>query len=85
MGVARAGSEACAVDLLIRFRDTCYSVFAGSRAEHWRLNPNQFLLWAELRNACAQGLRRFDLGRSLAGSGALDFKLGWGGRAEPLT
>ena len=31
------------------------------------------------------GIHRFDLGRSLTGSGSLEFKLAWGGRVVPLT
>jgi FemAB-related protein (PEP-CTERM system-associated) len=85
IGVARLAGVPAAVDLMVSFRDVRYSVFAGSRAELWELYPNQLLLWEELRDACAHGMHRFDLGRSLVGSGSLEFKLAWGGRVVPLT
>ena len=85
IGVVRQGATIAAVDLLISFNDTVYSVFAGSRADLWDLYPNQLLLWSELQEACARGFRSFDLGRSLTGSGSLEFKLSWGGRVVPLT
>lgn len=84
-GVARLGSTVAAVDSIVTFGGVRYSVFAGSRADLWRMYPNQILLGEEIRDACAQGLRTFDLGRSPAGSGALEFKLTWGGRIVPLT
>jgi FemAB-related protein (PEP-CTERM system-associated) len=86
VGLARLrGGRAVAVDLLVTYRDVRYSLFAGSHAEAWHLHPNQFLLWEEIAEACARGLRAFDLGRSPLGSGALEFKQGWGGRSLPLT
>ena len=84
-GVVRLDSQVAAVDSILTWNGVRYSVFAGSRAELWRLYPNQLLLWDEIRDACARGLRTFDLGRSLAGSGSLAFKLSWGGRVVPLT
>ena len=84
-GVARLRDEPAAVDLLLSYKGIRYSVFAGSRAELWHLYPNQLLLWAEIKDACARGLRSFDLGRSLAGSSSLEFKGAWGGLEVPLT
>lgn len=85
IGVVRQGATIAAVDLMIAFSGTMYSVFAGSRADLWDLYPNQLLLWSELQEASARGFRSFDLGRSLTGSGSLEFKLSWGGRVVPLT
>jgi FemAB-related protein (PEP-CTERM system-associated) len=84
-GVARLGPRVAAVDSIVTWNGIRYSVFAGSAAGLWRLYPNQLLLWDEIRDACARGLRTFDLGRSLAGSGSLVFKLSWGSRVVPLT
>jgi FemAB-related protein (PEP-CTERM system-associated) len=85
VGVARLASREVAVDLMISFCGVRYSVFAGSLADAWHVYPNQLLLWTEICDACEKRLRRFDLGRSLAGSTALEFKGTWGGREEPLT
>lgn len=84
-GVVRLGSRVAAVDSILTSNGVRYSVFAGSQADLWHLHPNQLLLWDEIRDACARGLRTFDLGRSLAGSGSLLFKLSWGGQVVPLT
>jgi FemAB-related protein (PEP-CTERM system-associated) len=84
-GVARLAGQVAAVDSVLTFRGTAYSVFAGSRADLWRLYPNQLLLWEEIKDACARPLSTFDLGRSLADSGSLEFKSAWGGRVVPLT
>jgi FemAB-related protein (PEP-CTERM system-associated) len=85
VGVARLDSRAAAVDLLLSYNGVRYSVFAGSVAELWDVYPNQVLLWDEMRDALARGLTTFDLGRSLAASGSLEFKGAWGGRILPLT
>jgi FemAB-related protein (PEP-CTERM system-associated) len=85
IGIARLDGVPVAVDLMLTFCGVRYSVFAGSRADRWDLYPNQLLLWEEIRDACARRERRFDLGRSLVGSGSLEFKLAWGGRVVPLT
>jgi len=85
VGVARLGSRAAAVDLMVSLGGVRYSVFAGSTADLWHIYPNQLLLWEEIRDACAKGVARFDLGRSLAGSASLEFKGAWGGRILPLT
>jgi len=85
VGVARLGSRVAAVDLMLSFGGVRYSVFAGSTADLWDVYPNQLLLWEEIRDACANGLEKFDLGRSLAASASLEFKGTWGGRVLPLT
>lgn len=85
VGVARLGSRVAAVDLMVSFNGVRYSVFAGSTADLWHVYPNQLLLWEEIRDACAMGLARFDLGRSLVASGSHEFKSAWGGRTLPLT
>ena len=70
---------------MLSFGGVRYSVFAGSTADLWDVYPNQLLLWEEIRDACVNGLKRFDLGRSLAASASLEFKGTWGGRVLPLT
>lgn len=85
VGVTRLEARVAAVDLVISFGGVRYSVFAGSRADLWSVYPNQLLLWAEISDACEKRVRCFDLGRSLTGSGSLEFKRAWGGRVEPLT
>lgn len=48
--------------------------------------PNTLLVWAAIRDACEQGFRRFDFGRSeLEAAGLRHFKAGWGAVEEPLV
>jgi FemAB-related protein (PEP-CTERM system-associated) len=60
--------------------------FASSRPALFHMNPNNLLYWEIISRACAAGLRTLDFGRSLRGSSALAFKLGWGAvtSAQPL-
>ena len=45
----------------------------------------EFLYWSLLERYCQQGLRTFDLGRSLMGSGNEVFKMKWNPRKERLA
>src|SRR5207245_9031035 len=42
------------------------------------------LYWETLKAACADGVGRFDFGRSSRNSGTYRFKVQWGAREEPL-
>lgn len=52
---------------------------------HNATNANMLLYWHLLRRAIARGRRRFDFGRSTAGSRVERFKRQWGARAEPAV
>lgn len=45
----------------------------------------EFLYWSVLERYCRQELKKFDLGRSLIGSGNETFKMKWRPRKEPLA
>jgi FemAB-related protein (PEP-CTERM system-associated) len=60
------------------FRDTVMPYYGGGRAAARRNGANDFLYWEVIRRAAARGYRRFDFGRSRAGTGAFAFKKNWG-------
>jgi FemAB-related protein (PEP-CTERM system-associated) len=68
--------------LVIRFGGVATVPFASSRPSSFHLNPNNLLYWEIIERACRAGLHTLDFGRSLRGSSALSFKLGWGARTE---
>jgi FemAB-related protein (PEP-CTERM system-associated) len=69
--------------LTLRFGDTLSVPFASARPDALHLRPNALLYWEIIAGACAAGVRTLDLGTSLRGSSALDFKLHWGARTTP--
>jgi FemAB-related protein (PEP-CTERM system-associated) len=58
---------------------------ASTLRRHNATNANMLLYWHLLRRAIARGQRRFDFGRSTAGSNVEHFKRQWGARAEPAV
>ena len=68
--------------LVIRFGGVATVPFASSRPSSFHLNPNNLLYWEIIARACRAGLHTLDFGRSLRGSSALSFKLGWGAQTE---
>ncbi|MFN7928765.1 MAG: FemAB family XrtA/PEP-CTERM system-associated protein [Blastocatellia bacterium] len=66
------------------FRDTVMPYYAGAYADFYRAGINNFMYWELMRSAAARGYTRFDFGRSKTGTGAYEFKRGWGMEATPL-
>jgi len=60
------------------FRDTVLPYYGGGTAGARKNGANDFLYWETMRRAAARGYRRFDFGRSKAGTGAFSFKKNWG-------
>ncbi len=60
------------------FRDTVLPYYGGGTVGARRNGANDFLYWETMRRAAARGYRRFDFGRSKAGTGAFAFKKNWG-------
>ncbi|MCU0269501.1 MAG: GNAT family N-acetyltransferase [Acidimicrobiales bacterium] len=64
---------------------TCSYAFTGLDRTTVMLRPVDALLWDAIHHACAEGLRRYDLGEVPAGDTSLAaFKLKWGSHPEPL-
>lgn len=59
--------------------------YSGSLPEADRLGASNFLYWQLMRAAAAEGFRRFDFGRSRAGTGPWHFKRNMGFEPAPLA
>lgn len=64
--------------------DTVLPYYGGGTKLARRNGANDFLYWEVMRRAAARGYRRFDFGRSKAGTGAFAFKKNWGFTPEWL-
>ena len=68
----------------LTFKDRMVVPWAACLKEYFSLCPNMLLYWETIRSACADGLARFDFGRSTRLSGTYHFKRQWGAQEEPL-
>lgn len=76
--VVREGAEPLSAVMNFYFRDTVMPYYGGGRTAARRNGANDFLYWEVMRRAAGCGYRRFDFGRSKAGTGAFVFKKNWG-------
>jgi CelD/BcsL family acetyltransferase involved in cellulose biosynthesis len=59
--------------------------YSASTAERRQDNPNDLILWLAIQQACEQGFRKLDFGRSEASAtGLRAFKSSWGATEAPL-
>lgn len=65
--------------------DTLHNLHANILRRYRPLYAGEFLYWSAIQRAIEKGLRVFDLGRSLIGSGNETFKLKWQPRKQPLA
>jgi FemAB-related protein (PEP-CTERM system-associated) len=59
-------------------RETVLPYYGGGTAGARRTGANDLLYWEVMRRAALRGYRRYDFGRSKAGTGAFAFKKNWG-------
>jgi len=71
--------------LTLTFKGVVAVPFASSRPDALWARPNDLLYWEIISRSCAAGLRALDMGTSLRGSSALDFKLHWGAQTAPRS
>lgn len=78
--------EGTPVSAVLNFyhKDTVLPYYGGGTTGARRNGANDFLYWEVMRRAAARGYRRFDFGRSKAGTGAFAFKKNWGFEPEWL-
>ncbi len=76
--VIRQGEKFAGAVLSFYFRDTVLPYYAGAYAEFYRAGINNFMYAELMRQSAARGYTRFDFGRSKRGTGACEFKRGWG-------
>ncbi len=77
-------SQPVAAGFMFRFKDEIKNPWASSLKEFRHLNTNMLLYWEMIRFACAQGMHRFDMGRSSLGAPTYTFKKQWGPEENQL-
>ena len=82
--VIRDDGEPVSAVLNFYHKDTVLPYYGGGTAGARRTGANDFLYWEVMRRAAQRGYRRFDFGRSKAGTGAFAFKKNWGFAPEWL-
>jgi FemAB-related protein (PEP-CTERM system-associated) len=80
----RQGDKVAGGVLSFYFRETVLPYYGGAYAEFYRAGINNFMYWELMRSAAARGYSRFDFGRSKIGTGAYEFKRGWGMESKAL-
>jgi FemAB-related protein (PEP-CTERM system-associated) len=66
------------------YGDTVLPYYGGGLPEARQYKAYDFMYWELMRRSCEKGIRQFDFGRSIEGSGSFDFKKNWGFHPEPL-
>jgi len=67
------------------FRDEVLPYYGGSVTAAREFAANDFMYWAVMERAVANGLKTFDYGRSKIDTGSYHFKKHWGFEPEPLA
>lgn len=80
----RQGEKVAGGVLSFYFRDQVMPYYGGAYVEFYRAGINNFMYWELMRSAAARGYTQFDFGRSKAGTGAYEFKRGWGMEMKAL-
>lgn len=81
--VTRNDNVVCSV-MSFRFRDEILPYYGGGGRIARDTNGNDFMYWAVMQRACEDGVRIFDYGRSMDGTGAYRFKKHWGFEPTPM-
>ena len=82
--VIRDGGEPVSAVMNFYHKDTVLPYYGGGTAAARRSGANDLLYFEVMRRAARRGCRRFDFGRSKAGTGAFAFKKNWGFEPEWL-
>ncbi len=82
-GVRHEGRIIAAVISFV-FRDTLMPYYSGAEPAAERLGSMNYMYWRLMEEAVKRGLRRYDFGRSRAGTGAAQFKKNMGFEPAPL-
>jgi FemAB-related protein (PEP-CTERM system-associated) len=83
--VVHEGDTVVAGALLFTINDTAANLQTVALREYNRRCPNYLLYWDMLEASCKAGCTRFDMGRSVEGSGNLRFKENWNPQTSPLS
>lgn len=82
--VRERGGRPVAAGFLLGWKGMLEIPWASSLREHNRFGANMLLYWHVLEQACRDGYRVFDFGRSTPGEGTYRFKEQWGARPLQL-
>ena len=82
--IAWHDQEPAAAALAIRHGDALHYVYGQNVRALRKTNANSLLVWTMIEQACREGLRWVDLGRSEPGTPQLRFKEQWGGVGMPI-
>ena len=82
--VIRDGREPVSAVMNFYHNGTVLPYYGGGTAGARRNGANDLLYWEVMRRAASRGCRRYDFGRSKAGTGAFAFKKNWGFEPEWL-
>ena len=83
--VVRDGDTVIAGALLFLCNGTAANIHTVALRAYNRRCPNYLLYWHMLETASELGCTRFDMGRSVEGSGNLNFKKNWCASVSPLS
>jgi CelD/BcsL family acetyltransferase involved in cellulose biosynthesis len=84
--IVRRGPLPVAAGIFLVGRGMTIYKYGASDARYQIDRPNDLLMSTAIREACRDGSRSFDFGRSeLAATGLRAFKSGWGAAEEPLV
>ena len=72
--------------MLLKYKDTVMYEYGATEAGFHRLAPSPFLLWGAILQACEEGYKIFDFGRTdKSEQGLVQFKSRWGAQQQKLT
>ena len=84
--VASVERRPIAAAVFLAAGETVVYKFGASEADAWNARPNHALFWAAIRQACEEGRRLLDFGRSdFESEGLRRFKASWGAEEQPLV
>jgi hypothetical protein len=86
MKLAFYESRVVAAGLFLKFKDTVYYKYNASDPEYLtKATPNHLLTWTAIEQACVEGYRVFDFGRTAPDNvGLMRYKEMWGAKALDL-
>lgn len=83
--LAYRGTEPIAAGVFLAWNGVLISKFSATHPAARKLRPNHLIIWRAIQDACGDGMRLMDFGRSdRDNAGLRDFKSRWGATETPL-
>jgi hypothetical protein len=84
--LASSGGQTIAGAVYFHFGGTAVYKYGASDRHYQHLRANNLVMWEAIQRYAADGLRRFDFGRTEPGNeGLLQFKRGWGAAEQAIN